>query len=71
MPIEAKKREGENAGSLIYRFNRKIQQSGLVKEARKRVFTDRPENRRKRRAGALYKIAKNSEIAKVKKYGHK
>ena len=71
MAIEAKKREGEAANSLIYRFNRKVQQSGLVKETRKRTFTTRTANKTKRRGAALYRIEKRSEMAKVKKYGHK
>jgi len=71
MAIEARKRENEAPNSLIYRFNRKVQQSGLVKETRKRTFTGRPENRMKRRKAALYRIEKRSEMAKVKKYGHK
>jgi ribosomal protein S21 len=71
MAIEARKRENEAINSLIYRFNRKVQQSGLVKETRKRTFTTRPANRTKRRDAALYRIEKRDELVKVKKYGHK
>lgn len=69
MAIEVKKRDGETPGSFLFRFNKKIQRSGLVKEMRKRQFTDRTANRRKRRLAALYRITKQEEIAKVKKYG--
>lgn len=69
MPIEIKKKEGETSGSFLYRFNKRIQRSGLVKETRKRQFQSRPTNRRKRREGALYRIKKQSELAQTKKHG--
>jgi len=71
MAIEVKKKEGESMNSFIYRFNKRIQRSGLIKEVRKRQFRKRPENRGKRRASALYSIKKQKEILDIKKYGYK
>jgi ribosomal protein S21 len=71
MAVEIKKKEGESASSFIFRFNKKIQQSGLVKEVKKRQFHGRRVNARKRKLGALHRLAKKSEVAKLKKFGHK
>lgn len=67
--LEIKKRENETMNSLIYRFNKKVMQSGVVKEVKKRQFRDRQENRRGRRLAALYRIEKKHEFERVKKYG--
>jgi ribosomal protein S21 len=67
--IEVRRKEGENVGSLLYRFSKKVKQSGILKEVKKRKFRDRPINRRKRRLSALYRIKKEQEIAELKKYG--
>jgi len=69
MAIEVRKKENENINSLLYRFNKKVQQSGLIKEVRKRRFRTRPLNKRKRRLSALYKVKKEKEIMTLKKYG--
>lgn len=69
MPLEIKKKEGETTGSFMFRFNKRVQRSGLVKEVRKRQFKNRASNRTKRRSAALYRIGKKSELAKAKKYG--
>ncbi len=69
MPFEVKKKEGETTGSFLFRFNKRMQRSGLVKEARKRQFKHRAPNRTKRRSAALYRIGKKSELAKAEKYG--
>ncbi|MGC9046759.1 MAG: small ribosomal subunit protein bS21 [Minisyncoccia bacterium] len=69
MTIEIKRKEGENINNLLYRFNRKIQQSGVLKEVRNRRFKDRNINKNKRRASAIYKSRKTQEIAKMRKLG--
>ncbi|MFA6407378.1 MAG: 30S ribosomal protein S21 [Candidatus Paceibacterota bacterium] len=71
MAIEVRKREGETSSSMLYRFTKRVQHSGLVKEVRKRQFTKRVANRGKRRNAALYKIEKQGEFAESKKYGSK
>ena len=71
MAIEVKKREGETSSSMLYRFSKRVQHSGVVKEARKRQFTGRIPNRTKRRAAALYRIERQAEFQKTKKRGSK
>ena len=69
MPMEVRKRKNENVGSFLYRFSKRIQQSGVLKEVRKRRVRSRPENKRKRKLSALYRMKKKDEMAKSKKYG--
>ena len=64
MAIEIRKREGESIGSLLYRFSKKIQHSGVIKEAKKRRFSRRVPNRRKVRLSAIYRSGKTAEIKK-------
>lgn len=67
--MQVRKKEGENLGSLLYRFSKKVQQSGILKEAKKRRFYHRPKNRVKRKLAALYREQKKLEVAKAKKMG--
>ncbi|OGG42139.1 hypothetical protein A3A21_02010 [Candidatus Jorgensenbacteria bacterium RIFCSPLOWO2_01_FULL_45_25b] len=69
MPIQSRRKEGESTGSFLYRFSKKVKQSGIVKEAKKRRFKERPTNRRKKRLSALYRVEKEKELEKKKKYG--
>ncbi|MCX6788951.1 MAG: 30S ribosomal protein S21 [bacterium] len=69
MAIEVRKRENETASSMLYRFSKRVQHGGVVKEARKRQFTTRTANSTKRRAAALYRIERQTELQKTKKRG--
>jgi len=71
MPMEVKRRKNENVGSFLYRFSKRIQQSGVLKEVKKRRAHTRPENKRKRRLSALYRQNKKAEISRLKKYGYR
>lgn len=39
--IDIKKKDGESPNSMIFRFIKKVQQSGVLKEAKKRKFYSR------------------------------
>ena len=67
--ISVKKREGESASGLMFRFNKKIKQSGLVKEVRKRRFTTRAKSRLKTKLSALHRSDLKKEFAHKKKMG--
>lgn len=64
-----KKKEGETIGSLMYRFSKKVQQSGILLESKKRRFYKRKESRVKRKLAAIYRDDKKQEVAKAKKMG--
>ena len=67
--IEVKKKEGETSSALLYRFTKKMRQSGVLIETRKRRFRDRNVNKRKRRIAAQYRTKKQTETARLKKMG--
>jgi hypothetical protein len=69
MSIEIRKKEGESAASLIFRFTKKIQQSGILLESKRRRFTRRSPNKGARRHSALYKLKKKTEFEKARKEG--
>jgi ribosomal protein S21 len=67
--IEVKKKEKETSESLIRRFSRRVQQSGVLVHARKSRFRKDEKNKREKRVEALYKIKIRKEIDKLKKLG--
>ncbi len=67
--IAMKRKEGESANSLMYRFNKKVQQSGLVREVRRRQFRSRPQNKGQRRTSALYRADRREAFEKLKRHG--
>ncbi|MEK7629832.1 MAG: 30S ribosomal protein S21 [Patescibacteria group bacterium] len=71
MALELKKKEGESVNSFLFRFNKKIQQSGLVREVKKRRFRARAINSQKRKLAALHRMSKKEEIVKLKRFGYK
>lgn len=67
--ISIKRKEGESPNSLIYRFTKKVQQSGVLYEAKSRRFKKRVPNRNRRRRSALHRVRRSAEIEKAKKLG--
>lgn len=69
MALQVKRKEGESASAFLYRFTKKMQQSGILKEAKKRRNSKRPLNKTKRKAAAVYRDNKKQEVLKAKKMG--
>jgi len=67
--IEVKRRNNETPAAMLFRFTKKIRQSGIMKETRHRRFHSRTENKRKRAASAKYKAGKAKEISDLRKMG--
>jgi ribosomal protein S21 len=67
--IEIKRKEGESANSFMYRFTKKIQQSGVLKESKRRRVYKRPTNKAGKRASATYRAGKKKEIERQRKLG--
>ena len=67
--VGVRKKEGESPGLLLFRFSRRIKQSGILKEAKKRRFRARSVNRRKKRLSAIHRANKKTEIERLKKLG--
>lgn len=71
MAIEIKRKDNESIGSMMRRFTRSIQQSGVLIRARRQRFVEAPKTKREIRASALYRAAKRKEEAKLIKLGKK
>lgn len=69
MAIEVKKQERENTQSLIRRFTRRVQQSGVLVRARKIRFRQRPKSRSAKKAAALRREELRKEYFKLRKLG--
>lgn len=69
MAIEVKKKEGETTRSLLRRFSRRIQQSGILIRARKARFREKGRTKREKRASALRRIQIVQEKEKLRKMG--
>lgn len=69
MAIEVKKKQGETTRSLLRRFSRRIQQSGILIRARKARFLEREKSKRERRTSALRRVRVVGEKEKLRKMG--
>ena len=69
MGIEVKRKDGETTRSLLRRFTRLIQQSGILIRARKSRFLEKTKSRRERRESALRRNKIVAEKEKLRKMG--
>lgn len=69
--VSVKKREGESSNSLIYRFNKRTRQSGLIKEVRRRRATTRKISKTKIRQSAIHRDEQKSAHLRRRKLGLK
>lgn len=64
-----KKNDRESTESLIKRFTRRVQQSGVLMHVRKNRFNTDEKSKTERRQEALYKNHMRKEVTKLKKLG--
>lgn len=64
-----KRRESENTATLLRRFSRKAQQSGVIVEAKSGRYRSRPKSDLRKKNEALARIKKRKKIEKLKKLG--
>ena len=69
MGVIIRKKEGESPNSMIFRFTKKVQQSGVLREVKKRRFTKRATSKPKRRISALHKVSQRAIREKARKMG--
>ncbi len=67
--VEVKRRENESFESLLRRFNRKIQQSGILVRARRIQFYEPAKSRNLKRVSARRRVALTEEREMLKKLG--
>ena len=63
------KQPRETSQSLVYRFTKAVQKSGVLLEPRKRRFVVRVKSENMQKRTALAKVTKKKEFAKLKKLG--
>lgn len=69
MPIEFRKQDKETTGSLLRRFSKKVQQSGILIQAKKGRFYKKPKTHRQIQASALRREQIRKERRKLIKMG--
>ncbi len=67
--MELKRREGEPTSAFLYRFSKKIQQSGVLREAKKRKNKRRKITKFRKRVSAIHREIKRKEVEKARKMG--
>lgn len=67
--VEVKRRENESVGSLLRRFTRKIQRSGILIEVRGKQYKERSKSEYKKKREALRRIAWQKDMAHLRKLG--
>ncbi len=67
--IEVKKNPNENNSSILRRFSRKIQESGIIRKVKGARYNLREESKLKAKKSALKRMARRKEIEQMKKMG--
>jgi ribosomal protein S21 len=67
--IEVKKRDNESSESLLRRFSRRVQQSGVLIRAKKRRFYEPPKNKREVRTDAIRRQTIRAQRELLRKMG--
>lgn len=67
--IEVKRKDNESTGSLLRRFSKRIQQSGLLLQARSSRFRDKDKSKTERRKSALRRNQVVAEKERLRKLG--
>lgn len=69
MALEVKKKDRETTQSLLHRFTKNVQRSGILIRARKNRFKTRPKSRQMKKKSALRREEIKKEYEKMKKLG--
>jgi ribosomal protein S21 len=67
--LEVKRKEKESPQSLVRRFTKAVQQSGILVRARERMFKDRNISEEKKKRAALRREELKAKYERLKKLG--
>jgi len=67
--IEIKKNPKESNPSVLRRFSRKIQESGIIQKVKSGRYNERAESKLKVKKGTLKRLERRKEIEKLRKLG--
>ncbi len=69
MAIEVRKKENESVGSMLRRFSRMVQASGLINQARDLRFKKSAPTRRQKKLSALHRAQMRNKFLEMYKMG--
>ena len=69
MPLEIKKQTRETSQSLVRRFAKRVQQSGILVRARKVRFRERTKSKQMKKRSALRREELRQKYERLKKLG--
>ena len=69
MALQIKRKEKETPQSLIRRFTKAVQQSGVLVRARKSRFRNRPQSKKAQKRAALRKEKLRKQYQRLQKLG--
>lgn len=67
--IEIKKNPNENNASVLRRFSRKMQESGIIQKVKGSRYNERQESKLKTKKSTLKRLIRRKEIEKLRKLG--
>lgn len=67
--LEVKRQPNESTGSLMRRFSKRVQGSGMIKKAKSLRFTERKQSYFKRKRAALVRLSRREDYERLKKLG--
>ncbi len=67
--VEVSKNANESGVNLIRRFQKRIQESGVLNRARATRYNDRPKSKLARKNSTIKSISRRIEIERLKKLG--
>lgn len=67
--VEIVKNQNETNASLIRRFQKRVQESGVIKRARSTRFFERPKSKYERQQRSLKRIERQKRYERLKKLG--
>lgn len=67
--VEVRKTGTENSLGLIRRFQKRVQEAGILPRVRSLRYNERPLSKLKRKKGTLKVIARRKEIERLRKMG--
>jgi ribosomal protein S21 len=67
--IEIRKNPNENNASVLRRFSRKIQESGIIQKVKGSRYNERKESKLKVKKATINRLVRRKEIEKLRKLG--
>jgi ribosomal protein S21 len=67
--IEVKKNQNENNASLLRRFSRRMQESGMIQKVKSNRYNERGQSKLSQKNSALKRLAKRKANEKLRKLG--